>query len=141
MVGVAFFFESEDVDVWSGKNLDAWNYAFKAAGDITEIIVVNKTSQVLANPDIGAYTFSVVQDLPDLPNACTLVCPWLCAEGAVPLWNFDHNVDWYIFGQASVYTPSQGTEVCVPQAGVAAMHSVHIVGVVMTHRFSVKSWL
>ena len=37
--GVAFFFEEFDTDVYSGRLgfLDAWNYAFLAAGDITDV--------------------------------------------------------------------------------------------------------
>jgi len=142
MTGICFYFESPDVDVWSGHNLDAWNYAAKAAGDINKVHIVNRTSDILANPDIGTFDFTVSEELPAFENAAVMITPRESGDIGEPLWAFDHNVDWYVFGPASgwrgVY-PS-GKRVFVPQSGFGDLHSVHIASVVMMHRYSVKSW-
>ena len=141
MAGICFHFENIDVDVWSGHDLDAWNYAAKACGDIDEIIVINHTEKVLKNPDIDKFRFSVVNKTPQLKgDVVSLVPPWQCKTSGTSLWNFSHNVDWYYFGPASSPLIVQGEEVFVPQVGVGALHAVHIASVVLMHRFGVKSW-
>lgn len=52
-VGVCFYFEDNDVDVWSGRSidLDAWNYAIKAAGDIKDVVIINRTNENLRTLD------------------------------------------------------------------------------------------
>jgi len=131
MAGICFFFEDSDVDVWSGKDLDAWNYAIKAAGDVDNMIVVNKTDQYLQSPDVN-LGFQVVNELPELENATFIKCPWDSGEN-ISLWDFDHNTDWYVFGPASGWGGVDG--VCIPQNGIGACHSVHIATTVMFHRY------
>lgn len=131
MAGICFYFEESDVDVWSGKNLDAWNYAAKAAGDIDKMIVINRTSQEIKTPDAD-LDFKVVSELPELENSVKICCPW---KGGISLWEYDHSADWYIFG------PSEGWDsgdVHIPTAGRGALHSVHAATVVMCHRY--QSW-
>ena len=135
MAGICFFFEPSDVDVWSGKDLDAWNYAIKLAGDIDRMIVVNKTEQTIQSPD-RALDFSVVDTLPELENACYLTPPWKESES---MWDFDHNVDWYVFGPASGWAEAPGKMICIPQAGLGAPHSVHVATTVMFHRYHVRN--
>ena len=45
MSGLVFYFENNDIDVWSGRkmDLDAWNYNCKI-GNINDVIIVNKSS-------------------------------------------------------------------------------------------------
>lgn len=140
MTGVAFFYEDNDVDVWSGRNsdLDAWNYAIKLAGDITSAVVVNHTAQELVTFDAD-MDVQFVAELPSLPGTvCRLVCPWNDPT-ATPLWAFDHApVDWYCFGPASGwagYAPPP-LSVCIPQFGRGALHSVHAATVVMADRYA-----
>jgi len=139
MAGICFFYEDSDVDVWSGHNLDAWNYAIKASGGINKIIVVNKTDQVLNTPD-GNLDFQVVSELPILEDAIYLVCPWEANESSISLWDYDHSADWYIFGPARgwVSEPREKAQtIHIPQSGIGALHSVHIASVVMMHRYKV----
>ena len=67
MAGVVFFFEQNDVDVWSGRpvDLDAWALACLAAGDIDRVVVVNRTNEAL-RPFVDR--FEVVSELPDVPD-------------------------------------------------------------------------
>lgn len=136
MAGLCFYFEPEDIDVWSGKNLDAWNYAAKVAGDIDKMIVVNKTSQDIPSPD-KSIDFKVVSDLPDLDRACYLTPPW---HDGISMWEFDHDADWYVFGPASGWRSRPGDNmVVIPQAGQGAVHSVHAATAVMFHRYYVRN--
>ena len=142
MVGVCFYFEDNDVDVWSGRriDLDAWNYAAKAAGDIDKMIVINKTLSKLTTPD-GELDFSVVEELPELEGRIAYICcPWNKMKLATPLWDFDHNVDWYVFGPAGGWHHEVDIGVYIPQAGIGALHSTHVASTVMFHRYRTLSW-
>lgn len=144
--GICFYFEDHDVDVWSGHDLDAWNYAAQAAGDIDRMAVINLTDQDLKTPNAD-MEFMVYEELDapfrvrvDTPlnPICVQVCvPWQAPEGAVPLWDYDHKADWYLFGPARGWQALDGPCVYVPQAGRGALHAVHIASVVMLHRYSV----
>lgn len=140
MVGLCFFFEDNDRDVWSGReiDLDAWRYAAKASG-IDEMVVVNRTETPISQIDLE-IALHVVQEVPELPGVvASLVCPWR-PWPATSLWDFDHAVDWYVFGPADGWQQRpQGQLVTVPQAGLAALHAVHIASVVMLHRYEVLS--
>ena len=133
MAGICFYYEDVDVDVWSGKDLDAWNYACKVAGDITKMIVVNGTDQIVVSPD-SELDFEVVEELPELGKAAYIVCPW--ESPSLSLWDFEHDVDWYVFGPASGWNaPLEESRVSIPQSGRGAVHSAHIATVVMFHRY------
>jgi len=140
MTGICFYFEESDVDVWSGKDLDAWHYACKAAGDIDKMIVINKTSQNIQSPDL-ALEFYVVKTLEEaMEIMCGIivqvVCPWDSAE-AISLWDYAHSAEWYVFGPASGWRQQKisDIQITVPQAGLGACHSVHIATVVLMNRF------
>jgi len=135
MAGICFFFESSDVDVWSGKNLDAWNYAMKCAGDIDKMIVINRTPQHVQSPDTDVQC-TVVNELPILSNAVYFVGPNEQTETTISLWQFDHNVEWYCFGPAGGWKMINCRTVTIPQAGRGALHAVHVASVVMFHRYA-----
>lgn len=142
MVGICFYFEDNDTDVWSGRriDLDAWNYAAKAAGDIDEMIVINRTNNTLTTPD-GNMAFQVVDEPPTLSgHIAHICCPWDKMREAVPLWKFDHKVDWYVFGPANGWQHEVDVGVYVPQAGQAALHSTHVASTVMFHRYRTLTW-
>jgi len=143
MAGVAFFFEEFDTDVYSGRLgfLDAWNYAFLAAGDITDVVIINRTALVPILP--LNYNIRIVSSEEEfLALAAGDKVTYIGApnefEEAESLWNFDHKTDWYFFGHASGHRTQTG--VTIPTAGKAAFHSVHAATVVMTHRYEVMKW-
>jgi len=138
MAGICFYFEETDVDVWSGKNLDAWNYAAQASGDIDRMIVVNRTNTVVRSPNTDLVSFEVVTNLPELQNAVYCVAPNERRSDTIELWGFDHNVEWYCFGPASGWPTPPLFTLTVPQANVGALHAVHIASVVLLHRFAIK---
>lgn len=147
MVGIAFYFEENDKDVYSGRriDLDAWNYAIKLAGDVDEVIIVNKTDTILRSPDHDLKSFNVVDELPELSGVVAhVVCPWdKKPQQKVPLWKCNHNVDWYVFGPAAGWDATQeiiSLGVFIPQNGIGALHAVHAATVIMAHRFGVLSW-
>jgi hypothetical protein len=139
MAGICFYFESYDLDVWSGReiDLDAWNYACKACGDIDKIIVVDKTYSNIKTPD-SSLDFKIVHTLPELEGKIIQICcPWNDMENSVSLWDFDHNVDWYVFGPASGWKNKIKNGLYIPQKGIAALHSVHIASTILLHRYEV----
>jgi hypothetical protein len=143
VTGVVFFFEEYDRDVYSGRkiDLDAWNYAFKASGDIDKIIVINKTEMDLSSSLGGSYDFSVVNTIPDniSGDIVHLICPWNFAEEKISLWDYDHSADWYIFGPSNGWSSDAGIKkgVFIPQNTKVANHSIHICSTVMMHRHKV----
>ena len=140
MAGLCFFFEPNDVDVYSGRriDLDAWNYAAKMAGDVDRIVVVNRTDMELQTPD-ASVDFRVEETVPYLAGKVARVCcPWDTMPDGCPLWKYDHAADWYVFGPASGWDVPVHNGVCVPQAGNAAPHSAHIATTVMAHRYWVR---
>lgn len=137
MTGIVFHFENPDVDVWSGKDLDAWNYACKIAGDIDKMIVINKTLMDVKTPDV-TMDFQVVNELPELTgNVCYLCCPWDPIPVKKPIADYNHQtMDWYVFGPAAGWHAGQLEKGCfLPQAGQGAAHSVHIATAVMFYRY------
>lgn len=143
MAGVVFFFEPSDVDVWSGRpvDLDAWALACLAAGDIDRVVVVNRTEEVL-RPFMDR--FEVVSELPELEGRVVrVVAPTDRHLVPRPLWWFDHEVDWYVFGPASGWRSfselkRDATAITIPVAHEGcAFHAVHAATVVMSHRFAV----
>lgn len=146
MAGIVFFFEENDIDIFSGRRLDlaAWNYAIKAAGDVDKVIIINKTAQKISSFDSSLKLFEVVSDMPVLDGIIThVVCPWDDCDNKIGLWNFDHNTDWYVFGPGAGWRKYGGLKngITVPMAGRGALHAVHIASTVMLHRFGVNSWL
>lgn len=139
MAGICFYFEDNDVDVWSGRqiDLDAWNYAIKLTSDIDKVKIVNKSDSNINHFD-NSLEVEILNSMPQLSGSIAqLVCPWENTPSPkTSIWNFNHNVDWYIFGPGSgwggYYT---GTPITIPQNGLGACHSIHICTLVMAHRY------
>jgi hypothetical protein len=140
--GICFFFEGSDADVWSGKDLDAWNYAIKVAGDIDKMIVINTTANPNQAPDV-LLDFQEVAMLAEAEALMTgsimyLTCPW-DPGNQQSIAGHDHAVDWYVFGPAQGWANDQRDGYYLPQAGHGAVHSVHAATAVMFHRFWTKA--
>ncbi|MEK6829395.1 MAG: hypothetical protein AABY15_04655 [Nanoarchaeota archaeon] len=134
--GIVFFFENNDIDVWSGRNLDldAWNYNCKIGG-INKAIIVNKTDQIIPLFDAD-MNIEIVSEIPNLVGHITqLVVP---GEGAQSesLWDFDHQTDWYVLGPASGWGGNHFANkfIHLPQSSTAMHHSIFIGAVIAFHR-------
>jgi hypothetical protein len=143
MAGVAFFFEEFDTDVYSGRLgfLDAWNYAFLAAGDITDVVIINRTDLVPILP--VNYRIQIVSSEEEFlalasGDRITYIGAYNEFEETTSLWDFDHKTDWYFFGHAHGHKAPTG--VTIPTARNTVFHSVHAATVVMTHRYEVMKW-
>jgi hypothetical protein len=143
MAGVVFFFEPHDADVWSGRpvDLDAWALACLAAGDIDRVVVINRTEMEL-RPFVDR--FAVVSSVPELEGrVARVVAPTDRHLVPRPVWWFDHEVDWYVFGPAAGWLSlgeqkADATAITIPLAHEGcALHAVHAASVVMAHRFAV----
>jgi hypothetical protein len=145
MVGICFYYENSDKDVWSGRKLDAWNYACQAAGDIHKIVVINLSDHEPECPG-RQYDFQVVQSSAQAEelmrgHVTQVVCPWnFDRKDVYDLWSYDHITDWYAFGPADGWRGhviEGGSKVTIPMFGSGALHSVHIASAVLMHRYGV----
>ena len=138
--GIVFYFESNDVDVWSGRDYDlsAWNYACKVA-DIKKAIIINKCEREIFSFDAGMDIQIVSSSPENLEGHITqIVCPWEeTPSDKIELWDFDHQTDWYLFGSANGWVGNYSADsyVTIPQEGIGAVHSVHAATTVMFHRY------
>jgi hypothetical protein len=148
VTGVLCFYEDRDTDVYSGDpaTLAAWNYALRCAGDIKRFYVYNRTDETLQTPNADLefkdchWSDNVWEHLSLLPGRKTLVVtPWAANDRTVPLWQYRHDTDWYLFGPAAGWPkPLPDWEsVTIPQHGRAACHAPHIATAVMLHRYEV----
>jgi len=136
MAGIVFYFEDNDVDVWSGRNidLDAWNYNCKIGG-ITKAIVVNLTDQNLITFD-GNMDITFVNELPSLSGHVTQLVTSNDTNTPTSLWDFDHQTDWYVFGPSNGWSGNifGDTLLTIPQTSGAHHYSVFVDTTIMFHR-------
>ena len=139
MAGIVFYFEDNDIDVWSGRkiDLDAWNYSCKIGG-IDKVIIINKTEEDI-KPFDSWMDIKIVKDfdINSLDGHTTqLVTP--NETISTSLWDFDHKTDWYIIGPASgwcgVYEADK--KITIPQGDNGHHHSVFVASTVMYHRYN-----
>lgn len=139
MAKVCFFFEPVTVDVFSGHDviLDAWNYAIKAAGDIDEVAIIDSTfgGAVQFDQDLATTIYTGIEQWHPTGTVAVIDTPWNTDNG-VPLWSFNHAVDWYCFGPAAGWAGRTQSSLYIPQAGQGALHAVHVASVVMLHRYA-----
>lgn len=139
MAGVCFFFEPEHVDVFSGRDisLDAWNYAVKAAGDISEAVIIDRVGTARAfDADLPTLILGDITEWTPTGSTILIDTPWH-TDNPVSLWDFNHQVDWYVFGPAAGWTNRTDGSLVIPQAGTGALHACHVASIVMLHRFAV----
>jgi len=138
MAGICFYFEDYDTDVWSGHDLDAWNYACKIAGDIDSAIIINKTEQTIQSFD-RSMNIQIVNTLEEAQAIMSgeimyMVCPWEVGNHTSIL-NNPHTANWYVLGPGDGWGNQAPDGVWIPQAGMGAVHSVHLITVLMFHRY------
>jgi len=138
MAGICFYFENNDIDVWSGRliDLDAWNYACKMNPDITKAVIINQTNIDLHSFDADMDITIVSEPIPLEGNIVQLICPWE-QPNSISLWDYHHNVDWYCYGPGAGWTDNYFANdyVYIPQNSRVACHSIHIHTVTMAHRY------
>lgn len=145
MAGICFYFEDNDIDVWSGRSidLDAWNYSIKLCSDIDKVIIINKTSQSLSSFD-SDLDILITDTEPELEGHTTqLVCPWeITPQPKIPLWDFNHQTDWYLFGPALGWGGNYNSDlyITIPQDGMSSCHAVHVSTTLLSHRYKTL-WL
>jgi len=138
MVGIVFYFENYDIDIFSGREIDlsAWNNVCKIA-NIKKAIIINKTYNKII-PFDADMDIKIVNEFPELTGKITqLVCPWEeTPTEKIELWDFDHDTDWYIFGPASGWKEYYGNKfITIPQHGYGASHALHVATTIAYHRF------
>lgn len=148
MKKLAFFYESPEVDCFSGTQdaLSAWRYAAKAFG-VDEIIVINLTKDDI-NFNDSAINCTVVNSIKEFID--TTKCIVYAAEvdkvlrdaGKVPvklqhlnMWEHAGQDHCIFFGSAMAldYLPDHFKWFTVDTADKAALHSIHVAYAVLHH--------
>jgi hypothetical protein len=148
MAGVLFYFQNNDIDVFSGRNpidLDAWRYACKAS-NIESVRCINETNMsILFDTDVDFKIVNSLESWLDTIIGQTIVLfepQWSCPADAVSFKQLDHSIiDWYVFGAANGFNIPQLesyelTYCYLPQNGSGALHSIHIASAVLLNRWS-----
>jgi len=139
MAGIVFYFEDNDTDVWSGRriDLDVWNYNCKIGG-ITKAIVVNKTSEDLITFDSN-MDVTFMDNMPTLSGTVAQLVTPTEVSGTTSLWEFDHQVDWYVFGPAGGWGGNHFGDILltIPETTSVYHHSVFVGATIMFHRDSI----
>jgi len=141
MASVCFFYEENDVDVFSGRQdlLDAWNYALLMAGDIDHVVIINLTDERLNfNQSFKVDIVESVENFHEISDGQKVVLVGAENEFSNPvsLWDYDHKDDWYFFGSASGHQLSE-SGISIPSENEMALHSVHAATVIFSHRYKV----
>lgn len=142
MVGICFYFEEYGKDVWSGtrENLYVWHYAIKAAGDVDRVAMINLTPQSWSFDkavEFKMYPSLAEWEVEHQDERLTYVgAPNEFVEPPTPLWEFDHQTDWYVFGPCHGHNPLK-SGITIPMPTGNAFHAVHAANTVLTHRYHV----
>lgn len=130
--GVCFHFELNDLDVWSGRqiDLDAWRYALKAFGG-NRLAMIN-----LCNAQVQISDESIQFEQHASLNAFLEAHPTdtkvYVEIGGENLDLFEHpNECWYVFGGAQVSLPRADVGIPTP----FALHPIHVEQIVLWDRF------
>jgi hypothetical protein len=134
MAGVVFYFEHNDIDVYSGRaiDLDAWYLASQISPDIDKMLVVNRTDTRIAMPQTN-ISLEVVRELPELEGAV-----YLDPTKGESLWGLEHSsVNWYVFGPAGGWGREDPNKryINIPHSPGVHCHSQHVMTTVMFHRY------
>lgn len=126
--GIVFFFEENDIDVWSGRNidLDAWNYNCKIGG-FNKAIIINRTNQVLNSFDID-MDIQILSEFPTLSGTVVQMVIPSETENSISIWDYDHQADWYVFGPANGWHGNLFADdfIYIPQETNTTLHSIFI---------------
>jgi len=152
MAGICFFFEDNDIDMYSGRviDLEAWNYATQAGGeDMKDMLVLNCTGvfgdyQDIRTPNkrfnFESRKHSGRDPHPELKGRVAYFMIPTDKRVQKSLWDFDHEVDWYCFGPAhSDHFQPEKEDVCITIPLPVQLHAVHTANIVMAHRYHVRN--
>jgi len=141
MAGIVFYFENNNIDVYSGREVDlsAWNHLCKVA-DIKKAIIINRTNQKII-PFDADMDISIVTERPKLEgNITQLVIPTERKDGQ-SLWDFDHKTDWYLVGPSEGWRGDHIADnyIYIPQHHLGDAYGLIAASVVMYDRYR-KLW-
>lgn len=132
MAGICFHWER-------GIDLNLWNDAALAAGDIDTLALIGRAPDTIRSPSdaVGLCLYANLNQFLDDHRCRSMV--YLCAPGEpasvrTPLWRFDHDTDWYMFGPPAGWSWEIDTAITAPQSGEMALPAAYIAATVMLHR-------
>lgn len=138
MAGLCFHIEADEID------LAPWRHAALVAGDIDTLAIINRTAKPIAHPNddgMGLCQYANLGQFLDDHRGRSMA--YLCApcepvRARLPLWQFDHDTDWYVFGPAAGWRREIDTAITAPQSGRTALPAMQVASTVLLHRYWVK---
>jgi len=147
--GLAIHFERNDIDVWSGRqiDLDAYRYACKAFG-FDKLVVINLTGEKITVGD-SAFDWREFKSVEEFLETTTDRVLWFDLPHRIPPGCTPRIIGkqphpkaecWYMFGPAAGWAPAptKGDDkqwATMPQLGSGALHGTHVASIVMFDAF------
>lgn len=140
MVGICFYLDAEERD---GSALEAWRAIAPLAGDIDTVAVIHHSMEPIHDPEdpIGLCLYANMNQFLDDHGDRSMVhvdTSVARTKGSVPLWQFHHDIDWYLFGLDGEAGPEVGSTVSMPKAGQASLPLAQLASTVLLHRHWVR---
>lgn len=141
MTGVCFHFDAEEA---VPIDLDAWRAVVPLAGDVDTVAVIGCGAKVTFSPEdaMGLCLYANMNQFLDDHRAGSMVYvrgSEKVESAAVPLWGFDHDIDWYLFGSDGELDPMVDTVVAIPLPSDAGLPMVQLASTVLLHRHWMKA--
>ena len=96
-----------------------WSAAALVVGDIDTLAIISPIVEPTSEFDgaMGLCMYANLNQFMDDHRDCSLA--FMCsyagpATASIPLWRFDHKVDWYVFGNTGELDPDFDLAVSIP---------------------------
>lgn len=139
MAGICFCIDPEDCNE---IDLDGWQGAARFAGDIDTLAIIGRGSEVSPTLDdtMGLCVYANMNQFLDDHQDRSMVHVDTSVgrnKGSVPLWQYHHEIDWYLFGRNGGADPEVASVISIPQPNQAKLPVTLIASTVLLHR----SWV
>jgi len=151
-IKILFHFEDNKIDTYSGRqdDIDAWRYAHKAFG-LSEMHMIDKTTGGVEwktnDAECPLYIYKSIDEWKEKnrpTNIYYLETEWSLPKDKIQYLNYfvwkwvDPNEDnWFLIGDSEGFNGSEhGNFISIKQDGKGAMHSVHIIGILLHHLYN-----
>lgn len=159
MTGIAFYFEDNDADVWSGRqiDLDQWMRLVLCYGyDNIAVIDLSTGKQASFNGNqsvpIEFFTSSADFMMAYGTDKFTVFeCPWNpTTRSKIMMWDYDHTTDrdWHCFGPSGGWASTalknntNGLDiqiVSIPQANQDPQPAIYVASIVGAHMHNIRN--
>ena len=140
MPGICFHLDGKGNDA---VDFGMWSAAALVVDDIDTLAIIGRIVESTSEFDgaMGLCEYANLDQFLDdhrdrsLAFVCSHAGP---ATASIPLWRFDHNVDWYVFGNTSELDPYFDLAISIPRVGGEKLSLEQTAATTLLHRYWVK---